>query len=192
MTWVLVAMIQELCEKENRHYQTENPRSCFELYCIAEKAKHDILLENVDELQLELYDDNDSECIITLNRRSVEQRIQQDGVVSEILAAFMECLQQSGCREITRCELVGGSGRLSVLKEQLQTTLAAQSIPCAFSATLNCDECIANGCELYAIYKTNPADCTQPELMACIDRINVDYVPSNGIDPFCKQSEASV
>ena len=191
MTWVLVAMIRELYEREDRHYHIENPKACFELYCIAEKAKQDILLENVEELQLELYDDNDSECIITLNRRSVERRIQQDGVVSEIVTAFMESLQQSGCSEVTRCELVGGNGRLTILKEQIQSALDAQHIPCSFSATLNCDECVANGCELYAIYKSNPSDCRQPELMACIDRINVDYVAPNGIDPFCKQSEAS-
>lgn len=169
-------------------YPKSRQYSPYALYNLAEKAKHDLSLEGLDEARVDL-SYGDEEFCVTLTKNDIEAKLRAEGIVDEIVQGFLDCIQKAGCPPTMRCELIGGNSRLPVIRSTLEAKLQEKQWHCEFSLTLNCDECISNGTALYAAYKIDPSSVGQPELMSCIEELNQTFVPEDGNDFFYRQSE---
>lgn len=182
---------QELCKKYTEHYgpcSKNSHRFFYDLYCQAEKAKHDICLPGLEQSCVDL-SQGDEDFSVTLTEQEMAEKILNEGIVDEIVSDFLDCFQEAGCSEISRCELIGGNTRVPVILKALKAKLKENHVRCEFASTLNCDESIAIGTALYAAYKADPDVVGQSVLMNCIEQLNTNDLPTNGKELFRRQSE---
>lgn len=145
---IIVEYMAECFQKKTGINVRKNIKAVLKLEAAAEKAKKTLSPAGVSEANISvecLAEDHDLNCV--LSRDEFESRSAH--LVGRLEAPILQCLQEAGLdkKDISECELVGGSTRIAIIKKTIGEVLGVDptAMNYGLKTTMNSDEAVARG-----------------------------------------------
>lgn len=174
-TWAILSLLLQSYETQIGPFPSTHSKLLLSYYFQAERIKHDLSLDGVNEVDAFLTD----EVTLTLSSRQLEAAIRASGLLEDTVACIRECVRDASF-SIDRIECIGSGSRAAYVKEAVREAVSEKGWDPTVSYTLNIDEACAFGCTLFAVYKACREDVSEQALLQSIEALNVPF--TQGVD----------